>query len=146
MKIDEVAARELLTDADHGVLSTAHTSRGVDAVPVVFALHDGHLAVPVDRVKPKAGGRLQRERNLELDPRAALLVDHWDAEDWSALWWVRAELRWDSAPPAELATELAERLARKHRQYADRPFDRLLVFEVHAVTGWTASERPTPGS
>ena len=71
-----------------------HAERGVDAVPVVYAVDDdGYVGVPVDRVKPKASSRLQRERNLEADPRGTLLVEHWDRDDWSQLWWVRAELR-----------------------------------------------------
>ena len=32
--------------------------------------------------------------NLEADPRATLLVDHWDRDDWSQLWWVRIGLSW----------------------------------------------------
>ena len=72
-----------------------HAERGVDAVPVAYAVDDdGYVGVPIDRVKPKASLRLQRERNLEADPRATLLVEHWDRSDWSRLWWVRAELRW----------------------------------------------------
>jgi PPOX class probable F420-dependent enzyme len=143
VRIDEDTGRRLLAEADHGVLSTVHPSRGIDAVPVVFALDGDHLAVPVDRVKPKSAGRLQRERNLEHDPRAALLVDRWDADDWSALWWVRARLRWNSTPGADVESRLADHLADRYAQYVDRPFDRLLVFDVHAVTGWSASERPT---
>ena len=72
-----------------------HAERGVDAVPVAYAVDDdGYVGVPIDLVKPKASLRLQRERNLEADPRATLLVEHWDRSDWSRLWWVRAELRW----------------------------------------------------
>lgn len=145
MKIDEDTARRLLAEAEHGVLSTVHASRGVDAVPVVFVLDADRLAVPVDRVKPKSVARLQRERNLELDPRATLLVDHWDRDDWSALWWVRAELRWNDVTDAEQESRLADLLAHRYGQYADHPFDRLLVFDVHAITGWSASHRPTPG-
>ena len=92
MRLDEDEARARLVAHDHGVLSTLHAERGVDAVPVVYVVGgDGHVGVPVDRVKPKASSRLQRERNLEADPRATLLVDHWDRDDWSQLWWVRAD-------------------------------------------------------
>ena len=43
---------------------------------------DGYVGVPIDQVKPKSSSRLQRERNLEADPRAALLVEHWNRDDW----------------------------------------------------------------
>jgi hypothetical protein len=75
-------ARARLAGADHGVLCTVHPERGVDPIPCVFAVDRGRLAVPVDTVKPKAPGLLQRERNLRADPRAALLVERWDQVDW----------------------------------------------------------------
>src|SRR5256885_5647014 len=62
---------------------------GVQTCALPICLEDGYVGVPIDRVKPKASLRLQRERNLEADPRATLLVEHWDRSDWSRLWWVR---------------------------------------------------------
>ena len=79
------------------------------------------MGVPVDRVKPKSSSRLQRQRNLEADPRAALLVEHWDRGDWSRLWWVRAELRWQSDAPAARAAALAARLAEPTRSTGTSP-------------------------
>ena len=140
MKLAEDDARARLSAHDHGVLCTVHTERGVDAVPVVYAVDDdGYLGVPIDRVKPKAAGRLQRERNLEADPRATLLVEHWDPDDWSRLWWVRAELR--SLTDADTAREaaLAARLADRYPQYRGQPFDRVLVLRIVGVTGWAGS-------
>lgn len=98
MRLADHEARARLESHDHGILCTVHAERGVDAVPVAYAVDDdGYVGVPIDRVKPKASLRLQRERNLEADPRATLLVEHWDRSDWSRLWWVRAELRWQGA-------------------------------------------------
>jgi PPOX class probable F420-dependent enzyme len=134
MRLDEEDARARLTAHDHGVLCTVHAERGVDAVPVVYAVDGGCVGVPVDRVKPKASLRLQRERNLEADPRATLLIDHWDRDDWSRLWWVRAELRFQDGDEEALAARLAERYPR----YRDRPFARVLVLRIVGVTGWAA--------
>lgn len=137
--MDEDGARKLLAAHDHGILCTIHPERGIDAVPAVFAVdEDGYVGVPVDRVKPKASTRLQRERNLEADPRATLLVEHWDRSDWAQLWWVRAELRWQAGAPAERAAGLAARLAAAFPQYADQPFERILVFRIETLAGWTA--------
>ena len=109
-------------------------------MPVTYALDDdGYVGVPVDRVKPKSSSRLQRERNLEADPRAALLVEHWDRGDWSRLWWVRAELRWQHDAADARTTDLAARLARAYPQYRDQPFTRVLVLRVVGVTGWAAA-------
>jgi hypothetical protein len=135
---DEALAR--LAAHDHGILCTVHAERGVDAVPVSFVVDsDGYVGVPVDTVKPKASTRLQRERNLEGDPRATLLVEHWDADDWSRLWWVRAELRWDPDADAERTEALAAALAVRYPQYWDQPFTRVIVLRIVGIVGWAAT-------
>ena len=140
MKLTTEQARERLASHVHGVLCTLHPERGPDPVPAVYAVSDdGHVGVPIDRVKPKASSRLRREDNLDADPRASLLVEHWDAADWSRLWWVRADLQHVPDPPALLTDDLGARLARTVPQYADQPFHRVLVCRIVAVTGWAAS-------
>ena len=139
MRLAEDEARARLAAFDHGVLCTVHAERGVDAVPVAYVVDDdGYVGVPIDRVKPKASSRLQRERNLEADSRATLLVEHWDRDDWSRLWWVRAELRWQGAAVVGRAPALATQLAGRYAQYRDQPFDRVLVLRIVGVVGWAA--------
>jgi PPOX class probable F420-dependent enzyme len=139
MRLAEDDARARLAAHDHGILCTVHAERGVDAVPVVYAVDDdGYVGVPVDRVKPKAASRLQRERNLELDPRGMLLVDHWDRDDWSQLWWVRAELRFRDDADGRAAA-LAARLADRYPQYRGQPFERVLLLHIVGVTGWAGA-------
>ena len=141
MRLSTGEARSRLSSHVHGVLCTLHPERGPAPQPVVYAVSDdGHVGVPIDRVKPKTRTRLQREDNLAADPRAALLVEHWDAEDWSSLWWVRADLHHVGDPAAGLLEELAERLASGVPQYADRPFHRVLVCRIERVTGWSAAD------
>lgn len=152
MRLADHGARVRLESHDHGILCTVHPERGVDAVPVAYAVDDdGYVGVPVDLVKPKASLRLQRERNLEADPRATLLAEHWDRSDWSRLWWVRAELRWQgdagasrvgaSPAAASRAAALAARLAERYPQYQDQPFARVLVLRIVGLTGWAAADR-----
>ena len=141
MTLSQDEALSRLAAHDHGILCTVNAERGADAVPVVYAVDEtGYLGVPIDRVKPKASTRLQRERNLAVDPRATLLVEHWDRVDWSKLWWVRAELRWESDAPVMRAERLARMLAQRYTQYAGVPFERMLVFRVVRVTGWAGSD------
>lgn len=141
MRLDAHEARSRLAAHVHGVLCTLHPDRGPDPLPVVYAVSDdGHVGVPIDRVKPKASSRLQREVNLEADPRGALLVEHWDTDDWTRLWWVRANLEHVKDPPPPLTDAIAARLAKTLPQYADRPFHRVLVCRITNVTGWAASE------
>lgn len=154
MKLDEVEATRRLAASDHGVLATVHPERGVDAIPVVFATDAGFLAIPIDRVKPKSSSKLQRERNLEADPRATLLIEHWDRADWTKLWWVRATLEWQNNPSSDRIAELSSRLISAFGQYrephdrasesgdlpsGDQPFDRLLIFEISGISGWSSS-------
>jgi PPOX class probable F420-dependent enzyme len=139
MRLADSDALARFTANDHGVLCTLHAERGIDAVPVVYvADDDGYVGVPVDRVKPKSSLRLQRIRNLEADPRATLLVEHWDRHDWSKLWWVRAELQWQGDDVADREESLATELASRYPQYHDRPFERVLVLQVVTVSGWAA--------
>lgn len=64
-------------------------------VPVVFAVAtDGPdepdvVYTAVD-AKPKTTRQLRRLANIERNPRVSLLVDHY-ADDWTKLWWVRAD-------------------------------------------------------
>ena len=141
MRLDEETARSRLREQVHGVLCTLHPDRGPDPVPIVYAVSDdGHVGIPIDTVKPKTSSRLQREANLAADPRGSLLIERWEDDDWSRLWWVRAELRHVSDPPSSLTDDLADRLASTVPQYADKPFHRLLVCRIVRVTGWAAGE------
>jgi hypothetical protein len=140
MRLDAVEARSRLLANFHGVLATLHPTRGADPQPVVYAISDDHLGIAIDKVKPKTRSRLQREDNLAADPRGTLLIEQWNPDDWSRLWWVRAELRHVPDPSTALTDDLAERLATTIPQYADRPFHRVLVCRILTITGWAASE------
>ena len=139
MRLAQDEARARLAAHDHGILCTVHAERGVDAIPVVFAVDDdGYVGVPVDRVKPKASSRLQRERNLAADPRATLLVEHWDRATGRAVVGAgRAAVR-SATTPAGREAALAALLARRYPQYQDQPFARVLVLRIVGVTGWAA--------
>jgi PPOX class probable F420-dependent enzyme len=88
MRLGADDAWALLRTSSHGVLGTVHPERGVDAVPVVFAVDRPLVLLPIDTVKAKSTTQLQRVTNLAGDDRCVLLVDHYD-DDWSKLWWVR---------------------------------------------------------
>ncbi len=146
MRLSDKQCWARLRAAEHGVLCTVHPRRAVDAVPVCFAVVGAVIATPVDRVKAKDTLELARLSNLEHDPRAALLCEHWDRDDWSQLWWVRAHLdrRPDDEVGVRLADECEEALCDKYPQYRDTPFARLLVFDVTLVTGWSAAVEISP--
>ncbi|WP_343574944.1 TIGR03668 family PPOX class F420-dependent oxidoreductase [Mycobacterium sp.] len=70
-------------------LATAGADGRPHLVPVVFAVHAQLIFTAVD-AKPKTTQRLRRLTNIEHNPQVSLLVDHYD-EDWTQLWWVRAD-------------------------------------------------------
>jgi hypothetical protein len=138
MRLDRLRCQNLLDGAERGVLGTVHSERGVDAVPVCFVSEGWRVAVPVDTVKPKGSVDLQRAENLAADPRAVLLCDHWDAADWSQLWWVRASLvRLDVNTLTR--DRLESLLSQKYPQYRDRPFADLLTFRAVGLSGWSGT-------
>jgi hypothetical protein len=138
MHLDKAEALRRATAADHGVLATLHAGRGADLVPACFAIEDGWVGIPIDAVKPKGSTALGRIRNLERDPRATLLVEHWDPVDWSRLWWVRLVLVRDDAAPA-LPNRLEASLRSRYPQYANARFVDLLTFRIDHVGGWSAT-------
>ena len=124
--------------ADHGVLATLNPTHGADLVPACFALDDDRLAIPIDSVKPKGSTALGRVRNLERDPRATLLVEHWDPVDWSRLWWVRVLLL-RTEEPADRVAALERALRDRYAQYAGARFVEVLTFRIENVGGWQAA-------
>ena len=139
MRLDAEGCRDRLGRAGHGVLGTVHPARGVDAVPVVFVVHDGQVIVPIDTVKPKSGRRLQRVVNLETDPRCVLLVDGYD-DDWTQLWWVRADGRARSVTGGSEHRRAIELLVAKYEQYREAPpIGPVLVIEIDRWVRWSAS-------
>jgi PPOX class probable F420-dependent enzyme len=104
-------------------------------VPVCFAAEGDRVWTAVDDVKPKRGGRLRRLRDIDADARVALLVDHYEDEDWARLWWVRAEgTARVHAPGSPAAAHAVALVAARYRQYAAAPPPGPVI-EV-AVTRW----------
>lgn len=137
MRLDEATCWERLGTARRAVLSTIHPERGVDAVPVVFAMTGSALVVPVDTVKAKRSTRLQRVRNVERDSRCVLLADHYE-EDWPRLWWVRIHARAEVVAATDLAAAVEALAARYEQLRADGAVVGALRLHPTAVTGWQA--------
>jgi PPOX class probable F420-dependent enzyme len=70
-------------------LATVSASGAPHLVPVVFALLDDVVYTAVD-AKRKSTKKLRRLANIEANPNVCMLVDHY-TDDWSQLWWVRAD-------------------------------------------------------
>lgn len=99
-------------------LATTNADGTPHIVPVVFAL-DGETAWTAVDEKPKSAMALRRLDNVRARPQLSLLVDHY-ADDWSALWWVRADGNGTVLDAAEAGDGLAILVA-KYEEYQRRP-------------------------
>ncbi len=108
-------------------------------MPICFALDGDTLYTAVDH-KPKRSRALQRLENVAANPAVSLLVDHY-AEDWSALWWARADGRAHIADPGDEAHARAVGLLRaRYDQYRDAPeLGHAIVVEIDRFSGWRAT-------
>jgi PPOX class probable F420-dependent enzyme len=106
-------------------------------VPITFMLAGDHIYTAVDG-KQKTSRNLARLRNIRVCPRVAVLADHY-AEDWSALWWVRADGRATILEePGAMAGPL-RLLTERYPQYRDAPpAGPVISILVGRWTGWAA--------
>lgn len=136
------AQRRFLLRQRVGHLATADAGGAPHVVPVVYALVEQAVYIVIDE-KPKTTTRLKRIRNIEQNPRAALVVDHYD-EDWSRLGWVLLRGPADLLGEGEEAGQALAALRAKYPQYetmrlSGRPLIRLRLEQVSA---WGALEAP----
>jgi PPOX class probable F420-dependent enzyme len=137
--VEEARARALLSGERVARFGTVAPGGQPHLVPVCFVLAGAVIYHAVDH-KPKATRRLARLANLAADPRATVLADHYK-EDWSALWWVRADGRarvLEDVTTREAARAL-DLLAERYAQYREhRPAGPVIALDVERLTGWTA--------
>ncbi|MGE0220595.1 TIGR03668 family PPOX class F420-dependent oxidoreductase [Mycolicibacterium sp.] len=122
-------------------LATVRPDGGPHIVPVVFAVHDARddLVYTAIDAKPKSTQRLRRLANIETNPAVSLLGDHYD-EDWTRLWWVRADgVATIHYSGVEMATGYGL-LRQKYPQYERLALDGpVITVEVHRWASWTGA-------
>ncbi len=137
-------AQERFAAARVARLATADGAGRPHLVPIVFAV-DGDTVYSVVDAKPKRTTSLRRLDNIRVNPAVALLVDHYE-EDWSALWWVRAEGTVRILDPAAGGGEGAEAaeaswavqlLAARYPQQAATGL--VVAVDVARWSGWAAT-------
>jgi PPOX class probable F420-dependent enzyme len=134
-------ARARFADERVARLATVDGDGRPHLVPVVFALEDETVYSVVD-AKPKRTGALRRLDNIRGNPAAALLADHYE-EDWSALWWVRADGNGRILDPdrsEEQAREADRAVALLAARYPQQSATGLvLAIDVARWSGWSAN-------
>ncbi|MFD7023543.1 TIGR03668 family PPOX class F420-dependent oxidoreductase [Promicromonospora sukumoe] len=150
MRLDADVCRSRFAAARHAYLATADGDGVPQLVPVTFALvsavvgtpQGGRAEIPADEIvvavdhKPKTTPDLKRLRNIAENPRVALLADRYD-DDWTHLWWVRADgvavVEHDGAPREAALDALAERYPQYRERRPDGPVIRV---RVTRWSGW----------
>ncbi len=131
-------ARRLFLTAPVARLATVSGAGQPHLVPCTFAVDDDLIYSAVD-AKPKSTINLRRVRNIRENPRVSLLADHYD-DDWSALWWVRADGLASIVDDAAAMAGPIRLLAGRYPQYtASPPGGPVILIRVHRWTGWSAS-------
>jgi PPOX class probable F420-dependent enzyme len=129
-------ARERFATARVARLATADAAGRPHLVPVVFAPHEDVVYTVVD-AKPKRSPELRRLANVRENPAVSLLVDHYE-DDWTRLWWARADGLGRVIEPDDPEAARAVRLlhARYPQQRAAGP---VLAIDVQRWSGWAAA-------
>ncbi|MDT4915893.1 MAG: hypothetical protein QOH89_593 [Pseudonocardiales bacterium] len=137
VRLDVERTRERFASARVARLATVGADGRPHIVPIVFALAGDVLYTAVDD-KPKSTAALRRLDNIAADPRVAVLADHY-ADDWTQLWWVRADgtARVVDGADAETGVQL---LTDRYPQYRlTPPPGPVVAIRVQRWTGWQAA-------
>ncbi|MDQ2923605.1 MAG: TIGR03668 family PPOX class F420-dependent oxidoreductase [Candidatus Dormibacteraeota bacterium] len=139
--MEQKEAMQRLAGSAVARLATVDEHGKPHVVPIVLAVAGHTLYFAVDP-KPKKTLDLKRLKNINANPAVAVLADHYE-DDWTKLWWVRADgtarVVTDSAEAAR-ATDL---LASRYSQYRDaRPPGPVVAIHIDRLTGWNGAGSP----
>jgi PPOX class probable F420-dependent enzyme len=118
-------------------LATADAACLPHIVPIAFALDGERLYSAVDS-KPKRTTELRRLANVRENSQVALLVDHYEDDDWSDLWWARADGHGRVLEPDDPEAVRAVALLRE-RYPRIEPIGAVLAVDVARWSGWEAA-------
>ena len=136
MRLDPAEARARFERSSVLRLATVGADGRPHLVPCTFAVDGaGRVVTGVDN-KPKSSVSLRRLRNIGENPEVCLLADHY-ADDWSQLWWVRADGTAAIERAGRQHAQHWELLRGKYPQYDSQVLDGpVIVVSVDSWTGW----------
>jgi PPOX class probable F420-dependent enzyme len=138
MQMTAQDARRRFAGAQVATLATVTPAGRPHVVPFTFAV-DGDVVYTAVDAKPKSTTALQRLRNLRANPEVALLADHY-SDDWSELWWARADGHATVLDQPDAMGEPVRLLSQRYAQYQlNPPGGPVIMITVHRWTGWQAS-------
>ena len=139
MRLTPAEARARFARERVARLATVSAAGVPHLVPVTFAVLGERIVFVVDD-KPKSTTRLRRLDNIAAQPSVCLLADVYD-EDWSRLWWARADGTATVLDPDadSLNAEAIDALAARYPAYVERrPGGPVVSIDVTAWSGWAA--------
>ncbi len=136
--MDSEEMRHRIDGAMVARLATVGADSRPHIVPITFALDEDTIFFAID-FKPKKTADLQRLRNIEANPSVSVLVDHYE-EDWTKLWWVRADGSARIVIDGAIFEKGISRLTQRYAQYrSKRPAGPVVSIAIQRMTGWSAS-------
>jgi PPOX class probable F420-dependent enzyme len=139
MNLSADDARHRFAGSPIARLATADAAGVPHVVPVTFTVDGDLIFFAIDH-KPKRSTNLRRLRNIAENPAVAVVVDHY-ADDWSTLWWARADGRAELWEDGEARAGAVELLQRKYHQYVETsPRGPVVAIQVANWSGWTFAD------
>lgn len=132
------AARERFVASRVARLATAGADGRPHVVPIVFAVSAEDVLYSAVDAKPKSTTALRRLANLAANPCVSLLVDHYE-DDWTRLWWARADGTARIADDTEAALGLDLLTARYPGYVTQPPPGPVIAVDVTRWSGWSAA-------
>jgi PPOX class probable F420-dependent enzyme len=133
----EEEAKQRFAAARVARLATVTPANDPHIVPICFAVDGDTIFSAVD-AKPKRSPDLKRLRNIGAHPSVTLLVDHYDDDDWTKVWWVRVDGHGtviDDGPQRDRGLELLTAKYSQYRGSADL-LGRIVVVEAVRWRFW----------
>jgi PPOX class probable F420-dependent enzyme len=120
-------------------LATADARAVPHVVPVCFGLGGDTLYITIDQKPKRPGARLKRLSNLAANPRAAIVIDHYD-EDWRRLGWVMLRGRAEILASGREHDEAQALLRARYPQYGAMQIAELpvIAIRIERVASWGA--------
>ncbi|MCA1647051.1 MAG: TIGR03668 family PPOX class F420-dependent oxidoreductase [Chloroflexi bacterium] len=132
-------ARRFLERQRVAHLATADASGLPHVVPICFALVDETLYVAIDE-KPKRGPpmQLRRLRNIDQNPRVAVVADIYDDTDWARLGFVLVRGRARVLRAGAEHVRALDALRTRYAQYRSMALEQrpVIAVAIDRVTSW----------
>ncbi len=132
-----------------GHLATVDADGMPHVVPVCYALGAETLYIVLDEKPKRAAVRdLKRVRNIRVNPRAALVVDHYDDADWTRLGWVMARGPAEIIEPGAEHTDALVALRRRYPQYRAMALEQnpMIALRIASLTSWGRLDGTAPAA